>query len=180
MIMTVTGYKSFEMGIHQDSDPRIDYVKHALKQKIVTFIEQGGQWVLTSGQLGVELWAVEVVLDLQVDYQVQVAIIPPFDHQDARWNEANQEKYQHLTEMVDYYQLLYQGDYKNPGQFKAKNKFFLDKSDVSLILVDDINPGSVKYYLDEAKRYQKANKQMLEFITPLDLDDVVRELTEDF
>ena len=34
----------------------------ALHRKLTTFVEEGLEWVIISGQLGVELWAAEVVL----------------------------------------------------------------------------------------------------------------------
>ena len=36
--------------------------KKALRRKLTAFVEDGLEWVIISGQLGVELWAAEVVL----------------------------------------------------------------------------------------------------------------------
>lgn len=39
-----------------------------IKKKLIDLIEDGLEWVLISGQLGVELWAAEVVIDLKNQY----------------------------------------------------------------------------------------------------------------
>ena len=174
-VLAVTGYKSFELGIQSEKDPRIVIIKKALEKKLIGLLEEGLEWVIVSGQLGVELWCVEVCLDLQEQYNFQIGIIAPFEDQDSRWKEADQEKYQLLTMTVDYFNTLYQGGYKNPGQFKMKNQFFLSKADASLVLIDDDHPGSVKFYVEALEK--ESNHPMFT-ITPLDLEDIGRELQE--
>lgn len=174
-VLSVTGYKSFELGIRQEQDPRVTIIKKAIEKKIMTLIEEGLEWVIVSGQLGVELWCVDVCLALQEDYDIKIGIIAPFDEQDSRWKESDKEKYQSLMLAVDYYNSLYQGGYKNPGQFKMKNQFFLKKADASLILVDEDFPGSVSFYLDTLN---KEDQHPRFYITPLDLEEVSRELQE--
>ena len=39
--MTVTGYKSYELNIRSANDERLPYIKHALKQRLIGFIENG-------------------------------------------------------------------------------------------------------------------------------------------
>jgi uncharacterized phage-like protein YoqJ len=174
-VLTVTGYKSFELGIQSDQDPRVTIIKKALEKKLIGLLEEGLEWVIVSGQLGVELWCAEVCLDLQERYDFQIGIIAPFEEQDSRWKEPDQEKYQLLTMTVDYFNTLYQGGYKNPGQFKMKNQFFLSKADASLVLIDEDYPGSVKFYVEALEK--ETNHPMFT-ITPLDLEDTGRELQE--
>lgn len=176
--MTVTGYKSYELNIRSAEDPRLPYIKYALKQRIIEFIVNGGEWILTSGQLGIELWACEVVLELKEHYDINYAIIPPFNNQELRWSEADQSLYQELIQAADYYALLYKDDYKGPYQFTAKNKWLIDKSDCSLILVDEEHPGSVRFYLEIAKQYNQENNYPIYYITAFDLNDLIRELQE--
>lgn len=174
-VLAVTGYKSFELGIQSAKDPRIIIIKKALEKKIVSLLEEGLEWVIVSGQIGVELWCVDVCLDLKEQYDFNIGIIAPFEEQDSRWNENDKEKYQELVMTVDYFNCLYQGGYKNPSQFKMKNQFFLKKADASLILVDEDYPGSVKFYFDTVNN---DNTHILYTITPLDLEDIGREIQE--
>lgn len=177
-VLTVTGYKSYELNINSAKDKKIIFIKEALKKQLIRFIENGGEWVLSSGQVGVELWVLEVVIQLKKQYPIKYAIIPPFDQQHKRWPEHDQALYEQLIKDADFYQLLYQGDYKGPHQFKMKNTWLITKSDASLILVDEDFPASVRYYLTEAKQAQANRDYPIYYITPFDLDEIIREWNE--
>ncbi|WP_345739423.1 SLOG family protein [Virgibacillus salarius] len=139
-ILAVTGYKPMEINIFKEDDPRITYIKAAIVKRIVPLIEEGLEWILLSGQMGVEIWTAEIVLDLQEDYDIKLGIFPPFENQETRWPESLQEKYQALVATADFYKPIYQGDYKGSFQFKAKNMWLADKSDACLILMDEEYP----------------------------------------
>ncbi|MFP7253095.1 SLOG family protein [Terribacillus goriensis] len=170
----VTGYKHYEMGIFKMSDPRVHYIKQTIRDKLIGLIETGLEWVLLSGQTGVELWAAQVVLDLkEEEYDIQLAVIPPFDNQDARWSEDLQEEYQELIMLADFYQPIYEGDYKGPYQFKARDKWMLSKTEGALVMYDENQTGSIDFFLKEARSYQKAHDYELYYITALDLQDTL-------
>ncbi|RLL43701.1 DUF1273 domain-containing protein [Oceanobacillus piezotolerans] len=173
-VVTVTGYKPMEMGIFKEDDPRVTVIKAAIQKRLIQLIEEEGlEWVIVSGQMGVELWTAEVVLDLKETYDIQIAIFPPFENQDSRWPDNLKEKYQELTFVVDFYKPLYEGDYKGAYQFRAKNMWLIDKSDACLILMDEEFQGSSKYFYEYAK---KADNYEILLITPMDLEDVVEEM----
>jgi len=176
--MAVTGYKSYELNVRSAQDERLVYIKYALKQRLINFIENGGEWILTSGQLGVELWACEIAEELKKDYQIKYAIIPPFNNQDQKWSEEDREQYQRMIHSADFYALLYKEDYQGPYQFTAKNQWLVEKSDCALILVDLEHPGSVRFFLEHAKHYSETNNYPIEYITAFDLNDTIREIQE--
>ena len=64
----VTGYKSFELNIFKDDMKEVDYLKQFIEHKLLQYIDEGLEWVLIQGQIGIELWAAEVVLKLQDTY----------------------------------------------------------------------------------------------------------------
>lgn len=173
-VLHVTGYKSLELGIFKENDPKVHIIKTAIEKRIKQFIEEGLEWVIVSGQMGVELWTAEIVLDLKEEYDINLAVFPAFENQDKRWPKGLQEKYQEIIMVADFYKPIYIGDYKGPYQFRAKNQWFVEKSDASLILMDEEFPGSVKYFYDAAKKISEDYPIYL--ITPLDLDDIVEEL----
>src|SRR5699024_8349357 len=117
-ILTVTGCKLMDLGIFSEEDPRFEFIKKAIEKRLISFIEEGLEWVLISGQMGVEMWTAEVVLDLKETYDIQVGVIPPFENQENRWPESLQQKYQELTFTADFFQPIYNGDYKGRYQFK--------------------------------------------------------------
>ncbi|MBP1970551.1 putative phage-like protein YoqJ [Virgibacillus natechei] len=173
-IITVTGYKPMELGIFKEDDTKIKFIKAAIEKKLIGFIEEGLEWVLISGQMGVELWTAEVVLELKEMYDIKVAIIPPFENQENRWPEQIQQKYQELIQAVDFYKPIYKGDYKGAFQFKAKNLWLIDKSDGCLLLMDDEFRGSNRFFYDIAMEAEK--DYPVHLITPADLEDIVDEM----
>lgn len=174
-ILTVTGYKPMELNVFKADDERIKYVKKAIKKRLIGFIEEGLEWVLISGQMGVELWTADVILEeLQDIYDIQLGVIPPFENQESRWPEYLQMKYQETLMTANFYQPLYKGEYKGPYQFKARDKWLIDKSDACLLLLDEEYPGGVKFFYDEAKQTEK--DYPIYYITPDDIDEVVRDM----
>lgn len=171
--IVVTGCKPMELSLFSEEDPRIEFIKKALEKRIIGLIEEGLEWVMISGQMGVEMWAAEVVLDLKEEYDIQIAMMPPFENMQGRWPEPLQMKYEALTFSVDFYQPIYNGDYKGPFQFKGRDQFLIEKTDGCLILMDEDNPGSVSYFLEAAKG---APGYPILTITPNDLDDVIEEI----
>lgn len=170
--ITVTGYKPYEMSIFKPDDPKIAFVKAAIEKRLTSLIEDGLEWVLISGQMGVEMWTGEIVLELQETYNVKIGVIPPFENQESRWPEPIQQSYQALIMEANFHQHLYKGEYKGGFQFKAKNDWFVEKSDGCLILLDEENPGSNRFFYEKAK---KASNYPILLITPSDLDDAVEE-----
>ena len=61
----ITGYKPHELGIFNDKHPGIVIIKKALEAHLRTLLDEGLEWVIISGQQGVETWSAEVVLMLK-------------------------------------------------------------------------------------------------------------------
>lgn len=163
-----------ELNIFKADDPRIHFIRAALEKRLIGFAEEGLEWVLISGQMGVELWTAEVVLDMKETYPVNLGIFPPFENQASRWPEALQEKYEEIIAACDFYKPIYQGDYRGAFQFKAKNMWLADKSDGCLLLMDEEFPGSNRYFYEAAQG--AGGDYSIYTITPADLDDVVEEV----
>ena len=172
-IITVTGYKSMELGIFKESDEKITYIKKSIENRLIALIEEGLEWILTSGQLGVELWTAEVVLELQKTYDIKLAIISAFENHHSRWPDDMKIKYAELIQAADFYDAIYLGDYKAPYQFKERDLWLINKSDACLILMDPEYPESTRYF---HKLAEQANDYPIMYITPSDIDDVVEEM----
>ena len=60
--------------------------------------------MIVSGQLGVEAWAVEVVIELKELYpELKYAVITPFLEQEKNWNDTNKMKYNEIIANADYH-----------------------------------------------------------------------------
>ncbi|QHS22549.1 DUF1273 domain-containing protein [Virgibacillus sp. MSP4-1] len=175
--LMITGYKSNELNIFNRNDKRIFFIKEAIRKRIIPLIENEGiEWVLISGQSGTELWAGEVVLELKEHYDIKLAVIPPFLNQEQVWKEEQQSLYQTVVGQADFYQSLVKKEYEGPYQFKRKDRWFLEKSDACLLLYDEEQEGSPKFFLREAEK-QDSHLPIF-FIQSFDLEETVREIQE--
>nr|WP_307728600.1 SLOG family protein [Alkalicoccobacillus plakortidis] len=114
--LLVTGYKPHELGVFDDKHVGIQYIKKAIKRRVTSLIEDGVEWILISGQPGVELWAAESAFELKEMYpELKVAILPPFLEQESQWKEAAQEKYQQVLSEADFVKPITNRVYDSPG-----------------------------------------------------------------
>ena len=176
-VVCLTGYKSFELGIFKQDDKAVYYIKQALKKELIDLLDNDLEWVLISGQLGVELWGAEVVFELQEDYpNLKLAILTPFINQEEKWNDQNKEYYEMIVSQADFVESISKDPYKNPQQFRNRNQLFLQKSQSLLILYDEEKEGSPQYFFQEAKKVQESNPHFeIRTISFDDLQWVVEE-----
>lgn len=178
-VLAISGYKPFELGIFKKDHPSVAFIKAALKKALIPLIDEGLEWVLISGQLGVELWSAEVVSELQLEFpELKLAVITPFLDQEATWNKLNKEWYESVIKEADYIDSVTKKGYEKPWQLRLKNQFFLDKSDGLLLLYDQEKEGSPKYLYELALQYQKKHDYRVELITFYDLQLAVDEEQE--
>ncbi|RCW64950.1 SLOG family protein [Saliterribacillus persicus] len=177
-VATLTGNKPNELQISGDNDPKIHYLKIALEKKILSLIDEGLEWLIISGQMGVELWAAEVVLDLKQAYDIKLGIFPPFLEFESRWPESYQQKFLKVKEEADFYKPIFDSAYKGSFQFAKRDQWLIEKSDGCIILGDEEYPGSMKFFLSKIKTAQQNSNYQLAFITPFDLEEIVREEQE--
>ncbi|MBO9128200.1 DUF1273 domain-containing protein [Bacillus sp. 165] len=172
-VVAITGYKPFELGIFSQKHEAIVYIKKAIEKQLIAFIEEGTEWVIISGQPGVEWWAAEVVLDLQHTYpHLKLGVFTPFLGQEQNWKEDNQTYYRQLLLQADHVDSITKKTYESPLQFRLKNQFFIDKSDALLVVYDEEKEGSPKYMVDLAS---KTESYPCYFIRFSDIQAIVEE-----
>ena len=174
--IVASGYQGHELGIFDQKHKGIYFIKKAIEQRLRLLIEEGLEWVIISGQLGVELWSAEVVLQLKREFpQLQLAVLTPFLQQEERWQEATKTYYQEIIQQADFQDSITRRPYDNPAQLKQKNEFLISKADGLLLLYDEEKPGSPTYYLEIAQKKQLKEDFPILIITPADLDILVQE-----
>ncbi len=145
--MYVTGYKSFELNIFKYDAPEVYYLKAFIRHKLLQYIDEGLEWVLIQGQLGIELWTAEVVIDLRVEYpDLKLGIITPFYGHTSKWNEQNQMKYNKIAQETDFMESVHHTEYEGPYQFKQTDQFILDHTDMTILIYDEEQEGSPKFF----------------------------------
>ncbi|WP_416826699.1 DUF1273 domain-containing protein [Ectobacillus polymachus] len=172
-ILTVTGYKSFELSIFSNDHPGVTYIKKLIYRYLSRFAEEGLEWVIISGQVGVELWAAEVVFDLQLQFpELKLAVFTPFLEQEEKWKEETKEYYEFILSQADYVNSITKKKYESPVQFRLKNQFFIQKSDALLAVYDEEKEGSPKYIVEAAKAMDHYPCYFIRFS---DLQDIIDE-----
>ncbi len=180
-VLLVTGYKAHELGIFSDDHPGLPIIKAALRIRMSQLIEEKSiEWVLISGQTGVELWAGETTLDLRDEYpDLKLAVLTPFLEQESKWKEPTQDYYNMIMAEADFVESITSRPYENPSQLKAKNEFLIRKSNAMLVLYDEETRGSPDYYLKESENRQRNDASYEVFtITPVDLELIEQDLRE--
>ena len=49
--LLITGYKSFELGVFKDKDPKVNIIKKAIKSDLKRFLGEGVDWIFLLGTL---------------------------------------------------------------------------------------------------------------------------------
>lgn len=161
----ITGYRPHELGIFNDKHPGIPIIKKAIENQLRPLIEDGLEWIVISGQQGVETWAAQVVLELKEDYPtLKYSIITPFLEQEKNWNEHKQATYMHIVSKADFVTSVTKRPYEAPWQFIEKDKFIIDNTDATLLIYDEENEGSPKYVLQLLQKYTENHEEYNVFI----------------
>ena len=175
----VTGYRSYELNVFGDRDPKITVIKYALKNYFVSLIEEGQlDWIITGANLGVEQWAVEVGLKLEEIYPVRTSIMIPYEEFANRWNENNQAKYINLKEKVDFFASTSNTPYQSPVQLRNYQNFMVQHTDRAMMIYDPEHPGKPKYDYNLIQKYQETKEYPLDLIDFYDLQDIAEEYQE--
>ncbi|EJL42805.1 MULTISPECIES: DUF1273 domain-containing protein [Brevibacillus] len=174
--LLVSGYKAHELGIFNEKNPGLAIIKTALRRELARLLEEELEWVIISGQLGVEMWAAETVLELKKEYpQLKLAVITPFLNQEEKWKEETQDYYRNIVRQADYINSVYQTPYQGVWQLQEKDKFLLSHSDGLLLVYDEENEGSPKFLSKLAAN--KADQGDYQFfrINAYDLQSIAEE-----
>ncbi|MEY8444704.1 DUF1273 domain-containing protein [Enterococcus ratti] len=171
-VIYISGYRSFELGIFKENDPKITVIKKVLKKEIQQLVEEGLEWVLTSGNLGIELWVTEAVTKLKDDYpELKLGIIYPFKGFGHNWKESNQEKKRLSQQIADYVDAVSHEGYHSPDQFKNHTCFLLEHTQGCLLIYDPEFPGKTQYFLRDAQTYQQKHSYEIRMIGMDDLQN---------
>ncbi|WP_016837605.1 DUF1273 domain-containing protein [Ureibacillus thermosphaericus] len=173
----VSGYRPHELGIFNEKHPGIQIIKKAIENELRSLIEDGLEWVIVSGQLGVEIWTAEVVIELKNEFpQLKYSVITPFLDIEKNWNEQRQQQYAYIISQADFVTSITKRPYEAPWQFVEKDKFIIQNTDALLLVYDDEHEGSPKYLKRLVEKYMERNPYELFVITSYDLQIIAEEL----
>lgn len=175
----VSGYRSYELSVFKDKDPKVTVIKKALTQTIRQRVEDGVDWVITGPQLGVEQWASEIVLDLKKTLPtLKIAIMLPFSQFGDQWNDDNKNALQQLISSVDFSDQVSDQSYHSPQQLKNYQNFMLTHTDEALFVYDPENEGKPEYEFKAAKSYAQEHPYPVNLIDFDQLQETANEYFE--
>ncbi|GAA3258852.1 hypothetical protein LMG8520_1760 [Lactococcus lactis subsp. lactis] len=119
---------------------------------------EGLRWIIFTGNLGFEYWALEVAKELQTDYDFQIGTIFSFETYGQNWNESNQVKLAAFKQ-VDFVKYAFE-TYESPSQFRQ---------------YDEENETKLKYMVEKMKQNTNYEVYLLDFE---DLQETFEEMNE--
>jgi len=172
----VTGYRNYEIGTFGDKDPKIEVIKYALNRTLREQIDNGLEWVITGGQMGIEQWTVAVVSDLKQEFPaLKVAMMLPFQKFGSQWKPDNQARFQSLISKSDFCESVSQAPYEGPQQLKNYQQFMLTHTDGAILVYDLDFEGKPVY---DYRAIQKQQSIVPYPLTTIDMDQLQDYATE--
>ncbi|WP_261805605.1 DUF1273 domain-containing protein [Lapidilactobacillus luobeiensis] len=177
----LTGYRSYELNVYQDNDPKLQVIKYSLRNTLRRYLEDGLTWVITGAQLGTEQWAVTTVGELKADYpDLRVAVMLPFTAFGQQWNEKNQSQLAQILAKADFVGYTSDHPYENPGQLQNYQQFMGQHTENALLLYDPEHPGKPHYDYDYITKVLQPRGYGLELIDFYELQDLADEMNHDY
>ncbi|OZB90902.1 DUF1273 domain-containing protein [Paenibacillus sp. XY044] len=177
----VTGYRAHELNIFGQKHPGIPYIKQAITAKLIPLLEEGLEWVITPGQYGVDLWAIEAATALKERYpQLKCSIISAFASPEEKWKEDKQEYFRQILREIDYYGVVSNQPYSGPWQFAARDDLLFRKTDgIVLVYDEDAGEGTGRFYKERALKKQQEEGYAYINISSEDIQSMVGEAVHD-
>lgn len=173
----ITGYQSFELGIFSDKDEKVKGLRYFLRKRLLECLDEGYEWFMFSGKLGVEYYAFEEALSLKEEYpELSIALILPFEDYGTSWNESNQQKLSFVKSHADFVGYVSKGSYESVQQLKLHTNFLLNHTQLSIVIYDDEVNGKVKYFVKDVLDYSKVHHYQLRLYSLYDLQEAIYEL----
>ncbi|WP_240375736.1 SLOG family protein [Bacillus piscicola] len=178
-VLAVSGYKPQELNIFRPDSEEVSYIIKTIEKRLQSFLSEGLEWVVVSGQPGVEQWAAEAAIRLKEEWpDLKLAVLPAFMQQESKWPEHAQARYHRIISQADFTDVISKREYENPGQLRTRNDFIVMKTDALLLLYDTEQPGTPRFYLEAAERRSAKETYPVYWITPEDLQVTVEELAD--
>ncbi|MBP1994475.1 DUF1273 domain-containing protein [Paenibacillus eucommiae] len=170
----VTGYRAHELSIFDQKHKGIAYIKKAIEAKLAPLVEEGLEWVVTSGQYGVDLWACEVVIDMKKRYpHLKLSIIAAYQNPEEKWKEDKQNYYRDILRGVDYYGTVSNQPYSGTWQLSARDDLLLRKTDGIILFYDeDSGEASPKFIKQRALKRHEQDGYLYFSITAEDVQGI--------
>lgn len=178
----ISGYRSYELNIFNQQDPKYKILKDFLKDRFISYIEEGVEWFIITGQLGIELWAGEVIIELKETYtDINLGVLLPFTSFGENWNAENKDLFDHIIQHADYVNYTSKKEYESPSQLVSNQVFTIRNTDGAFLIYDTMvgesATGKPKYLFDLIEKYQESTEYNLNLVGFEEIEFFVHEQT---
>lgn len=141
---TISGspIESFPFGLDEQDD-RCVSIKKQLKKNILYYIRQGIKVFYINSEIGVPLWAAEILINFKKKYQIMINLAVPFEEQAVKWTPEWRNRYFKVHESSDNIKIL--GSYYTKESYMHADTFMVDNSDCLVYFGNDIDPFIYQY-----------------------------------
>ena len=150
---------------YDETEELCKMIKKEMLSQICWLYEEKGVRVFYSGcDLGVDLWAAEILLDLRKDgySDLKLVCVLPYLGHDEKWTFAQRERLCRILRDADYKIIL---PNINLGVVRKYRKFFMIDCSNYLITVHE-NPASKKKRTTPTMAYAMKNEKNIIYINP--------------
>ena len=117
-------------------------INTALEETIVSLINKGATSFLNGGSYGFDLIAAEKILALkaQSDIPIKLIMVLPCKGHDAKWNDANKARLQHVLDNAD--EIICLSERYFEGCMKVRNQYLVEHGDVCIAYMTNRRSGA--------------------------------------
>jgi len=126
-----------------DGNQLQDEIKQIISDKIK---ESGVSAVLTSGSVGIEMWAADAAIDAKVPYHLYV----PFANPESKWPASTKKKYKLIANKASKTVVLDNGEY-DAKKLATKDLAILEEADIIY-----------SFYKDHPRIFEKFSKKIVD------------------
>lgn len=137
-----TGYRPQKMPFVQDeADPRFLDFKERLRNTVEMLILQDFKHFISSGAMGMDIWAAETVKALQTKYpEITLEMVSPFDGQADKWSDEYKERHNRLFAEADVVTVT--GHKYTKSCMFTRNRYLVANADLLLAAFDGKQGGT--------------------------------------
>lgn len=138
-VCTITGHRPTRFKFkYKETNNGCKRLKRRIREQLVLLYERGVRVFWVGGALGVDMWAGEILLEMQLlpeyrDLELHIAL--PCPKHDSAWDVRSQKRMaaliRHSAECVIV------GDSLNAANYQRRNRYMVDRSDVMLAVYDN-------------------------------------------
>ena len=142
-------------------------LKRRLKEQLIQLCEKDVHRFYIGGDLGVDLWAGELLLELkeQSEYsEIELVLVLPFSGHDKNWDKVSRYRLSKLRQNSA--EVIVAGTSENPPavNFKLRDQYMVEHSDCLLAVYD--NAPDNHYSVDKVVNYSRKKKLGITLIHP--------------